>query len=119
MGFLTAFCLLPTALQPSVLRPGLVQLVEVCVVESAVLVGHRGDAKADEVARYLAAAVEADVVRGRGLHLDCAVWEFEFDDEGATLVNDAGVAEVDRVGDQTDARLAQVARAAIQPLVRE
>ena len=33
--------------------------------------------------------LEADVVCGRGLHLDCAVWGFEFDDEGATLVNDA------------------------------
>src|SRR5436305_694202 len=85
----------------------------------AVLVGHRDDAKPDEITRVLPAAVEADVMRGGGLHLDDADGEFEFEEERAALVNDAGVAEVDRIGYDADARLAQVARPAVEPLVRK
>src|SRR5687767_864062 len=96
---------------------GSAQLFQITRVERARLFGHRGDAQADEVARLVAPAlVEPDVVRGRRLHRDLAGGERYTDEHRAPLVNDAGVADVDRARDDADARLAQVARAAFETL---
>src|ERR1044072_2080844 len=68
--------------------------------------GHRGNAEADEVDGLVCAGVETEIVCGSGLYLNLAGREGETDVERALLVHDAGVADVDRAGDDADARLA-------------
>ena len=83
------------------------------------LFGDRGDAKADEILCGLRFVAEPKVMCGRRFHLYDAVRKFKPQSERASLVDDAGVAQVDRIRGKADAGFAQIARPADELFVRK